>query len=108
MSPRLEELPDMRVAIPHDLGKEEVRRRLKGRAHEIANFIPGGMADVAVDWPGEDRMNLNVGAMGQSVDGSIDIEERQVVFTVNLPPALSFVEPMIKGAIEAKGRKLLT
>lgn len=97
----------MRVVIPHDLGKDEVRRRLKGRSHEIANFIPGGMADVQVAWPSEDRMNLNVGAMGQSIDGHIDIEERQVVFVVNLPPALSFVEPMVQSGIEAKGRKLL-
>lgn len=97
----------MRVALPHDLGKDEVRRRLKGRAHEIADFIPGGMAEVEVAWPGEDRMALSVGAMGQTVSGEIDIEERQVVFTVTLPPALSFIEPMIKGAIEAKGRKLL-
>ncbi|MGH6786154.1 MAG: polyhydroxyalkanoic acid system family protein [Novosphingobium sp.] len=98
----------MRVALPHDLGKDEVRRRLRGRAHEIADFVPGGMADVAVAWPGEDRMTLSVGAMGQTVDGAIDIEEQAVVFTVTLPPALSFIEPMIKGAIEKKGRKLLT
>ena len=98
----------MRIALPHTLGKDEVRRRLQGRAHEIADFIPGGMAEVEVAWPGEDRMTLNVGAMGQTVASEIEIEERQVVFTVTLPPALSFVEPLIKGAIEKKGRKLLT
>ena len=98
----------MRVAIPHTLGKAEVRQRLKSRTHEIADFIPGGLADVTTDWPSEDQLDLNVRAMGQGIDGTIVIEEGQVVFTVNLPPALSFVEPMIKGAIEAKGRKLLT
>ena len=98
----------MRVAIPHTLGKAEVRQRLKSRTHEIADFIPGGLADVTTGWPSEDQLDLNVRAMGQGIDGTIVIEEGQVVFTVNLPPALSFVEPMIKGAIEAKGRKLLT
>ena len=98
----------MQVAIPHSLGKDEARRRLKSRAHEIANFIPGGMADVQVAWLGEDRMSMAVAAMGQRVDGTIDVEERQVLFTVNLPPSLGFVEPMIRSAIEAKGRKLLT
>ena len=98
----------MRVAIPHTLGKAEVRQRLKSRTHEIADFIPGGLADVTTGWPSEDQLDLNVQAMGQGIDGTIVIEEGQVVFTVNLPPALSFVEPMIKGAIEAKGRKLLT
>ena len=40
----------MRVPIAHTLPKEEVRRRLRERSHEIANFIPGGMADVTTGW----------------------------------------------------------
>ena len=98
----------MRVAIPHSLGKDEVRHRLKSRVHEVADFVPGGMAEVSSAWPTEDRLALSVGAFGQTVASEIEIEEHQVVFTVNLPPALGFVEPLIKGAIEKKGRKLLT
>ena len=98
----------MRVVIPHSLGREEVRRRLHSRSGEIGNFIPGGVAEVTVGWPSEDRMALGVGAMGQSIDGAIDIEDGQVVFTINLQPALSFVEPMIQGPIEKNARKLLT
>lgn len=98
----------MRVPIAHDLPKEEVRRRLRERSHEIADFVPGGMAEVSTGWPDEDRMTLGVRAMGQGIDGQVLIEDHQVVFEVNLPPALSFVEPMISGAIRDKGRKLLT
>ena len=50
----------MRVPIAHDLPKEEVRRRLRERSHEIANFVPGGMAEVTTGWPGEDRMTLGL------------------------------------------------
>lgn len=96
----------MRVAIPHSLGREEAARRLRERAHEVADFVPGGTAEVA--WPSEDRMTLTVRAMGKAVDGAVEVEERQVVFTVEFPPALSFVEPVIQAAIERKGRKLLT
>ena len=46
--------------------------------------------------------------MGQGIDGRVLIEDAQVVFEVDLPPALSFVEPMIAGAIRDKGQKLLT
>lgn len=98
----------MRVAVPHNLGKAEVRSRLKGRMHEVADFIPGGLADVSSSWTGDDRVDLQVRAMGQEVNGVVEIEEGQVVFTINLPMALSFVEPMIAGAIADKGRKLLT
>lgn len=97
----------MRVPIAHSLPKEEVRRRLSSRSHEIANFIPGGMADVTTSWPNEDTMNLGVRAMGQGIGGRVLIEEHQVVFEVALPPALAFVEPMVAGAIRQQGAKLL-
>lgn len=97
----------MRVPIPHTLPREEVRHRLSSRSHEIANFIPGGMAKVETAWPDEDTMTLGVRAMGQGIQGRVLIEEHQVVFEVDLPPALAFVESMVAGAIRQKGTKLL-
>lgn len=97
----------MRVPIPHQLPKEEVRHRLSSRSHEIADFIPGGMAQVTTDWPDEDTMTLGVRAMGQGINGRVLIEDRQVVFEIDLPPALAFVEPMVAGAIRQQGTKLL-
>jgi hypothetical protein len=98
----------MRVAVPHSLGREEVRRRLKGRIHELADLMPGGMAEVSSQWPNEDCMDLKMVAMGQTVAGSIDIDDATVTVEVALPLALSFVEPLIRGAIEKNSRKLLT
>ena len=97
----------MRVPLHHSLGKEEVRRRLKSRSHEIGDAIPGGVADVVTGWPDEDTMTLDIGAMGQTVRGRVLIEEARVIFEVDLPMALSFVEPIIAGAIRDKGQKLL-
>lgn len=98
----------MRVAVPHSLPKAEVRRRLDEKQDSIAGFVPGGMADVETSWASEDRMVMTIRAMGQELKGNVDIEDAAVIFTVDLPPALSFVEPMISGAIEQSGRKLLT
>ncbi|MEP5936744.1 MAG: polyhydroxyalkanoic acid system family protein [Erythrobacter sp.] len=97
----------MRIALPHDLGREEVRRRLHDRSHEIADYIPGGLADVDTSWSDEDTMHLVVNAMGQKVSGDIKVEEAQVVFQIELPLALSFVRPMIESAIRSNGQKLL-
>lgn len=97
----------MRVAIPHSLPPAEVCSRIKARSHEIADFIPGGLATVSTDWPSDDRMALYVSAMGQRIDGTIDITDSEMVITIDLPPALSFVEGMIRGTMEDKGRKLL-
>lgn len=98
----------MRIAVPHNLPREEVRRRLRDRGGDIAGHIPGGMAQVTSSWPAEDRMHLAVTALGATVDGDVTIEDAQVVFTVTLPLALSFFEPVIAKAIEANGQKLLT
>ena len=98
----------MRVPIPHSHSKDEVRRRLQSRTGEIADFIPGGMADVSTSWPDEDTMELAITAMGKTVAGKVELEDGQVVFTVELPGSLAFVEPMVRGALESKGRKLLS
>ncbi len=98
----------MRVAVPHSLAKEEVRRRLDTKQDSIASFVPGGMADIETEWASEDRMIMTIRAMGQALTGNIDVEDSEVVFTIDLPPALSFVEPMIQGALADKGRKLLS
>lgn len=97
----------MRVAIPHELPREEVRKRLRERSHEIADHIPGGVADVTTDWASEDRMNIGVSAMGQNLRGAVDIEDGQLVFVIDLPMALSFFEPIISGAIKQQGQKML-
>ncbi len=97
----------MQVAIPHQLGREEVRRRLRGSSHEIADAIPGGMADVSTEWPSEDRMTMAIQAMGQHMNGHIDIADDQVVFFMDLPPALNFIAPLVEGAIRQGGQKLL-
>jgi hypothetical protein len=97
----------MRVPIKHDLDKAEVRRRLHERSHEIANFVPGGVADVTTGWPDQDTMTLTVGTMGQRIDGRVLVEDGQVVFEIDLPGMISFVEPMISKAIRSEGQKML-
>lgn len=96
----------MRVAIPHRLEQDEVRRRLRENIGSLSDHIPGN-ANVQSAWPSEDRMTLDVGAMGQSLHANVDLEPNQLVLTVDLPPMLAFMEPMIAGAIRSQGDKLL-
>lgn len=97
----------MRVPIPHGLGKEEALRRLHARSGDLAGMMPGGKADVTVTWPREDRMAVLVRAMGSQVKAAVEVAESQVVIELDLPGALKFFEPLIRGAIEKNGRKLL-
>ena len=97
----------MQVSIPHQLGRAEVRHRLRSRNHELASAIPGGMAEVVTDWPSEDRMNLQVQAMGQAISGHIDVRDDAIDVTLMLPPALGFIQPIVEGAIRQQGHLLL-
>ncbi|MXP42196.1 hypothetical protein GRI75_11150 [Altererythrobacter soli] len=97
----------MRVAIPHDLDRETVRQRLRSRSHEIADHIPGGMAQVETAWRSEDVMTMSVRTLGQELRGDIEIEEGQLVFNMILPPALGFLQPVLESAIRQQGQKLI-
>lgn len=96
----------MRVPVPHRLSKEEVRQRLKSRSHEIADKLPGS-ARVDTEWPTDDRMNMAIAVMGQQLHGAIEIGESEVVIELDMPAALSFLEPIIGGAVKEQGQKLL-
>jgi hypothetical protein len=97
----------MQVAIPHQLGKDEVRQRLQTNSHKIGEGVPGGMAEVATSWPTQDRMAMTINAMGQTLHAHVDIEDQQVLFFVDLPPALGFIKPLVEGAIRQQAPKLL-
>ncbi|MEP3049821.1 MAG: polyhydroxyalkanoic acid system family protein [Erythrobacter sp.] len=97
----------MRVALPHNLGREEVRRRMRERSHEISDFFPGGLASVETAWSGEDRLNMTIDAMGQQIMGGIDIEDSQVVIEFDLPAALGMARSLIERAVRKEGAKLL-
>lgn len=97
----------MEVEIPHSLGRDEVRRRLRENSHRIADNIPGGMADVQTSWPSEDRMTMAINAMGQMLTGHVDVEDSKVIFNMVLPAALGFLQPMVDAAIRDQGQKLL-
>ena len=97
----------MEVAIPHSLGKDTVRVRPRTRGHLIGENIPGGMAEVTTQWPSEDRMAMAINAMGQSLNAHVDIEDERVMFYVEQPPALRFIQPIDEGAIRKQGQALL-
>ena len=97
----------MQVAIPHSLGREEVRRRLQGGGSRIEDAIPGGMARITTSWVDDNTLALDIAAMGQVMQGRIAVEDAQVLFDIDLPLALGFVAPMVEGTIRQAGQKLL-
>jgi putative polyhydroxyalkanoate system protein len=93
------------VDLPHSLGKDEARRRIANNVHKLGEHIPGG-AQVEHGWTG-DQLNMNVGAMGQSVRALIDVEDSKVRLKVLLPGMLGMFAGPIQAMLRKKGSLLL-
>jgi putative polyhydroxyalkanoate system protein len=93
------------VDLPHNLGKDEARRRIANNIHKLQEHIPGG-AQVQSGWSG-DQLNLDVAAMGQTVTAAIDVMEDKVHLKVLLPGMLGMFAGVIQAALQRKGSVLL-
>ena len=93
------------VDLPHNLGKDEARRRIANNLHKLQEHIPGG-ARVKSGWTG-DQLNLDVAAMGQTVAATIDIMENKVHLKVLLPGMLGMFAGVVQAALQRKGGALL-
>ena len=93
------------VDMPHNLGKDEARRRIANNIHRLQDHIPGG-ANVESGWSG-DQLNLRVQALGDSVQSTIDVEETKVRVRVLLPGMLGMFSGVIRAALQKKGSVLL-
>ena len=72
------------VSIPHNLGQAEAQRRSGGHDEsEIASSATRSLPSTR-RWAGE-RMDFRVGAMGQNVNGHLEVMEDQVRVEVQLP-----------------------
>jgi hypothetical protein len=93
------------VDLPHNLGKDEARRRIASNIHKLEQHIPGG-AKVQSGWAA-DQLNLDVHALGDSVKATIDVEETRVRVKVLLPGLLGMFASPIQAMLQKKGNVLL-
>lgn len=97
----------MRVSLPHQLSRDEVRRRMHAHAGEIASFFPPGLADVATSWPSEDRMDITANVVGYQIPGGVDIRDEEVIIEMQLPAMLGLMRGALERAVRKEGVRLL-
>src|SRR5690349_21541328 len=93
------------VDLPHRLGTQEAKRRIAANMGSLTGHLPAG-AQVASAWEG-DRLRLDVAAMGQKVEATIDVEEALVRVAVLLPPALAFFGRAVEAGLRRSAPALL-
>ena len=94
------------VSIPHQLGREEAIRRLRGGLTRAASSFP--ILKVDEERWANDRMIFRVRAMGQAASGHIDVEDDHVRLEVTLPWLLQRFAEAAKTVISQRGNLLLT
>jgi hypothetical protein len=94
------------VDLPHQLGRDEARRRIAANVHKLTDFIPGGAAESHSSWSGDELM-LSVAAMGQAVEAKILVEDAQVRCRIMLPPMLAMFAKPIEAMFRSKGSDIL-
>ena len=93
------------VDLPHSLGREEARRRIASNIGSLESHIPGG-AQVTSQWTG-DRLDLKIAAMGQMIEGMLDVQDTKVHVRLALPGMLGMFGGLIAGALKTQGGMLL-
>jgi hypothetical protein len=94
------------VSIPHNLGKAEATRRLQGGLTRLKSQFGDKIASINESWSG-DRMDFHVGAMGQNIDGHLEVMEEHVRVEVQLPWILAMVAEKAKSFIQKQGNLML-
>ena len=93
------------VSIPHELGKAEARRRIDEGVGRLTAQI-GAVGEIKQAWEG-DLMRFSLQAIGQTVTGTIDIREHEVLLEVYLPGIFAMIANKVKGRLRDEGQILL-
>ncbi|HEX9905586.1 MAG TPA: polyhydroxyalkanoic acid system family protein [Propylenella sp.] len=94
------------VNIPHDLGRDEAKRRLVTGFGRIREQIGGKAIAFEERWEGE-CLHFAAGAFGQKLNGRAEILDASVRIEVDLPWVLASIAESLQGRIRKAGTLLL-
>jgi hypothetical protein len=97
------------VNLPHNLGKDEARRRIEAGFGRLRQNMTGGlgaMVSFNERWEG-DRLQFEGSGLGQKLTGRLDVFADTVRIELDLPEILAALADRITGALKKEGQKLL-
>jgi putative polyhydroxyalkanoate system protein len=99
-------MPNLTVSVPHQLTKEEAKRRIDDGLTQVHGQYGGMLDHMERRWQG-DRLEFTARAAGSTVSGHLDVQEHAVLVEVALPWFLSMIAGGVKQTIENDTRRLL-
>ena len=95
------------VALPHDLGEEEAKRRLAKGFSDARTKYPAYLQHAREAWNGN-TMEFTASAIGQTVSGRVQVEAKRLLIHIDLPLLLAVFAEHILPHVESEGRRLLS
>jgi hypothetical protein len=93
------------VTIPHKLGKDEAIRRLKSGLGSVSTSVP--ILKIEEETWVDNRLSFRLAALGQTAEGSADVEDDNVRVEVELPWFMQKVAEVVQTAIASRTQILL-
>ena len=94
------------VAIPHQLGVAEARRRVDQGFADFAKHLGNAPGAIERRWDG-DRLSFSLTSFGQAISGFVSVAETNVTVEVLLPGFLGMIAGKVKGRLQREGQLLL-
>jgi hypothetical protein len=94
------------VDIPHNLGKEEAKRRLQSGLGNVRSNLAGNFMVLKDAWSG-DHLEFQAQLLGQTTKGKADVTDTHVRLEVELPMVLAMLAEKAKALVKRQGQLLL-
>jgi len=99
-------MPNITASIPHQLGRDEARRRIQQHIGTARKQYCVMVSDVREVWKGDD-LDFAVSALGQSISGQLTVDDDMVHLTIALPALFGMFAGAVKQQIEQQGKQVL-
>lgn len=90
------------VRVPHELGREEVRRRLDAAVVRARDEFGEKIGAIEATWEGEDRMRLLMTVMGMQIDSEVELQVAALLVRLQIPGMAALFAGRIKQGIEER------
>lgn len=95
------------MSIPHQLGRQEAKRRVEEQLGRLRKEMGGAMATLKEQWTG-DTLHFTASPGGAAISGTASFEDEKIELEVMLPWLFAMLGSSIRHRIERESQKLLT
>ena len=99
-------MPSIKISVPHKLGADEARKRIKNLISDAQRQFGDKVSDVKESWDGN-RGDFSFRAMGFSVSGILKVESAVAGVEINLPFAALPLKSRVEKEISNRAKELL-